>query len=79
MGTYEKENERRLYNEDIHNYALHKILSGLSRVRLVGHAACIRGIRNAIRILVRKPAGKTPLGRPRSSWKDSVTDFTEMV
>jgi hypothetical protein len=28
--------------------------------------------RNAYRILVGKPEGKTPLGRPRSSWVDNI-------
>jgi hypothetical protein len=28
--------------------------------------------RNAYRILVRKPGGKRPLGRPRRRWVDSV-------
>jgi hypothetical protein len=28
--------------------------------------------RNAYRILVRKPEGKIPLGRPRSRWVDNI-------
>jgi hypothetical protein len=28
--------------------------------------------RNAHRLLVRKPGGKTPLGRPRRKWVDNV-------
>ena len=28
--------------------------------------------RNAYRVLVRKPEGKRPLGRPRSIWEDNI-------
>jgi hypothetical protein len=35
--------------------------------------------RNAYRILVGKPEGKRPLGRPRRRWVDSIeTDLTEI-
>jgi hypothetical protein len=30
------------------------------------------GTRNAYRILVGKPEGKTPLGRPRHRWVDDI-------
>jgi hypothetical protein len=30
------------------------------------------GIKNACRILVVKPKGKIPLGRPRYRWKDNI-------
>jgi hypothetical protein len=33
---------------------------------------CKRGIRNAYRILVRKPEGKRSLGRSRRSWMDNI-------
>jgi hypothetical protein len=31
--------------------------------------------RNAYRILVGKPEGKRPLGRPRCMWVDNITDI----
>jgi hypothetical protein len=31
--------------------------------------ACVREKRNTYRVLVRKPAEKRPLGRPRRGWK----------
>jgi hypothetical protein len=35
--------------------------------------------RNAYRILVGKPDGKRPLGRPRSRWEDNIiTDLREI-
>jgi hypothetical protein len=30
------------------------------------------GNRNAYRVLVGKPEGKRPLGRPRSRWEDTI-------
>jgi hypothetical protein len=45
----------------------------LSRgIRWAGHAAHIRDVRNAYRILVRKPEGKRPLGRPRHRCEKSI-------
>jgi hypothetical protein len=36
--------------------------------------------RNAYRILVRKPEGKRPLGRPRRRWVDNINiDLREIV
>jgi hypothetical protein len=32
----------------------------------------MRAKRNAYRILVGKPEGKRPLGRPRRKWKDNI-------
>jgi hypothetical protein len=42
------------------------------RMRLAGHVARIREKRNAYRILVGKPEGKRPLGRPRRRWVDNI-------
>jgi len=33
-----------------------------------GHVACVRKMRNARKILVGKPEGKEPFGRPWRSW-----------
>jgi hypothetical protein len=41
-------------------------------MRWAGHVARIRAKRNAFRILVGKPEGKRPLGRPRSRWVDNI-------
>jgi hypothetical protein len=41
------------------------------RVRWAGHAARM-GEMNAYRILVGKPEGKRPLGRPRRRWVDNI-------
>jgi hypothetical protein len=34
--------------------------------------ACMGETRNAYRILVGKPEGKIPLGRPRRSWEENI-------
>jgi hypothetical protein len=38
------------------------------RMRWERHVACKGEMGNAYRILVRKPEGKRPLGRPRCRW-----------
>jgi hypothetical protein len=49
------------------------------RMRWAGHVAQIGNKRNAYRILVGKPEGKRPLGRPRCQWEDSIKiDLSEM-
>jgi hypothetical protein len=42
------------------------------RMRWVGHMACIGEERKMYRILVEKPEGKRPLGRPRCIWEDGI-------
>jgi hypothetical protein len=37
-----------------------------------GHVARIREKRNVYRLLVGKPEGKRPLGRPRRRWIDNI-------
>jgi len=40
---------------------------------------CMRERRSAYRILVGKPEGKKPLGRPRRRWEDNIKmDFQEV-
>jgi hypothetical protein len=41
-------------------------------MRWAGHVAQIREKRNVYRLLVEKPEGKTPLGRPRPRWMDNI-------
>jgi hypothetical protein len=42
------------------------------RMRWAGHVARMGEKRNAYRILVGKPEGKRPLGRPRCRWVDNI-------
>ena len=41
-------------------------------MRWVGHAACMGEGRGVYRVLVGKPVGKRPLGRPRRIWEDNI-------
>jgi hypothetical protein len=42
------------------------------KMRCAGHVARMGEKRNAYRILVGKPEGKRPLGRPRRRWEDNI-------
>jgi hypothetical protein len=51
----------------------------LRRKRWAGHVACMGDRRGIYRILVGKPEGERPLGRPRHRWKDNIKmDLQEM-
>jgi hypothetical protein len=41
-------------------------------MRRAGHVARMGEKRNAYRVLVGKPEGKKPLGRPRRRWLDNI-------
>jgi len=41
-------------------------------MRLAGHVARTRERRGVYRVLVGKPEGKRPLGRPRRRWEDNI-------
>jgi hypothetical protein len=42
-------------------------------MRKARHVACVGERRNAYKILVRKPDGKRPHGRPMHRWEDNIT------
>jgi len=42
------------------------------RMRLAGHVARMGEERGVYRVLVGKPEGKRPLGRPRRRWVDNI-------
>jgi hypothetical protein len=66
---------RKLHNEELHNlYASPSIIRMIKSrmMRLTGHVARMGAMRNAYRILVGKPEGKRPLGRPRRRWVDNI-------
>jgi len=41
-------------------------------MRWAGHVACMGERRDIYRILVGKPEGKRPLGRPRRRWEENI-------
>jgi hypothetical protein len=60
---------RKMHNEELHKLnSLSNIIrmTKLRRMGWVGHVAGVEKKENACRILVGKPEGKRPLGRPRS-------------
>jgi hypothetical protein len=66
---------RKLHNEELHNlYSSPNIIRMIKsrRMRWEGHVGRMGETRNAYRILVGKPEGKRPLGRPRRRWVDDV-------
>jgi transposase len=42
------------------------------RMRWAGHVACMGEGRSVYRVLVGRPKGKRPLGRPRYRWEDNI-------
>jgi hypothetical protein len=45
---------------------------------MAGHLVRIGAKRDAYRILVGKPEGKRPLGRPRHRWVDNIKRILEL-
>ena len=43
-----------------------------ARMRWAGHVACMGEGRGVHRVLVGKPEGKRPLGRPKRRWEDNI-------
>jgi hypothetical protein len=65
----------KLHNEELHNlYFSPSIIRIIKwrRIRWAGHLARMGEKRNLHRLLVRKPEGKRPLGRPRRRWTDNI-------
>jgi hypothetical protein len=52
-------------------YSIIRIIKS-RRMRWAGHLARIGEKRNAYRLLMGKPKGKRPLGRPRYRWVDKI-------
>ena len=66
---------RKLHNEELSDlYSLPNIVRVVKsrRTRWAGHVACMEEGRGVHRVLVGKPEGKRPLGRPRRRWKDNI-------
>jgi hypothetical protein len=74
---------RKLHNEELRDLysspCLIRIIKS-RRMRWEGHVARLGGKRNAYRLLVGKPEGKRPLGRPRRRWVNNIRmDFGEVI
>jgi hypothetical protein len=65
----------KLHNEELHNlysspYIIRQIKS--RRLRWAEHVARMGEERKVYKIMVGKPEGKRPLGRPRRRWEDGI-------
>jgi hypothetical protein len=63
-----------LHNEelsDLYSSSIIRIIK-LRRMRWAGHVSRMGEKRTAYRLLVGKPEGKRPLGRPRRRWVDNI-------
>ena len=66
---------RKLHNEELRDlYSLPNIVLVVKsrRMRWAGHVAIMGEGRGVHRVLVGKPEGKRPLGRPRRCWDDNI-------
>jgi hypothetical protein len=66
---------RKLHNEELHIlYSSPNIIRQIKSrgMRWVGHVARMGEERNVYRVLMGKPYGKRPLGRPRRRWEDGI-------
>jgi len=77
-----KREERRLHNEELNDLYFSPNIEQViksRRMRWVGHVARMGEERGMYRVLVGKPEGKRPLGRPRRRWVDNIRmDFQEV-
>ena len=66
---------RKLLNEELSDlYSLPNIVWVVKsrRMRWAGHVACMGERRGVHRVLVGKPEGKRPMGRPRRRWEGNI-------
>jgi hypothetical protein len=66
---------RKLHNEELRDlYSSPNIIKIIKsrRMRWAGHVARMGEKRNAYTLLLGKPEGKRPLGRPRRMWVDNI-------
>jgi hypothetical protein len=63
---------RKLHNEELNDLTNTVRVVKSRRMRWAGHVARMGEERGAHRMLVRKPEGKRPLGRPRRRWEDTI-------
>jgi hypothetical protein len=66
---------RQLHSEELHNLisspSIFRIIKS-RRMRWAGHVARMGEKKNVYRLLVGKPKGMRPLGRPRRRWIDNI-------
>jgi hypothetical protein len=66
---------RKLHNDELHDlYSSPNIVRVIKsrRMRLAGRVARMEEGRGVYSVLVERPEGKRPLGRPRRRWEDNI-------
>jgi hypothetical protein len=66
---------RKLHNEELHNCTFPPSIIRMiksRRMKWAGDVSRTGARRNTYRIMVGKPEGKRPLGRPRHNWVDNI-------
>jgi hypothetical protein len=66
---------KKFHNDELHNlYSSPNIVRVIKsrRMRWVGHVARMGKGRGVYRVLVGRPEGKRPLGKPRRRWEDKI-------
>jgi hypothetical protein len=72
---------RRLHNEELNDlYCSPNTVRVINsrKMRWAGHVARMGEERGVYRVLVGKPEGKKPMGRPRRRWVDNRMDLQEV-
>jgi len=73
---------RKLHNDELNDlYSSPNIVRVIKsrRMRWVGHVARMGDGRGIYRVLVGRPEGKRPLGRPRRRWDDNIKSDLQEV
>ena len=73
---------RKLHNEELNDlYSSPNVVRVIKsrRLRWVGHVARMGEGRGVHKVLVGKPEGKRPMGRPRHRWEDNIKMDLEEV
>jgi hypothetical protein len=71
---------RKFHNEELNDlYSSPNIVRVIKsrRMRWAGHVARMGEERALYRVLVGKPEGKRPLGRPKRRWEDNITMYLQ--
>jgi hypothetical protein len=66
---------RKLHNEELHDLCSSPSIIRIIKTRRMRWAEHVAGMgekRNAYRLLMGKPEGRRPLGRPRRKWSDNI-------
>jgi DNA-binding transcriptional regulator PaaX len=72
---------RKLHNEELHDLCFSPTIVRVksSRMRWAGRLAWMAEGRGVYRVLVEKPEGKRPSGRPRCRWDDNIKIYLQEV